>query len=432
MSNRLTDHLAPLLRNHLDAAGWCVAFSGGLDSCVLLHLLAEFCRENGGQPLRALHVHHGLQQVADGWPEHCRKVCEQLGVPLLVVRVQVAEEASTEQAARDARYAAFADQLKAGEILMLGQHMDDQAETVLLRLLRGSGVAGLQGMPLSRALGAGQLLRPLLDISRERLEAYAHEHDLSWIEDPSNSSDAYDRNLLRNKVMPALRQRWPALNSVLVRTASHMQQAQGLLDELAEIDLQQTMTQPQPGWLPLEALNLEAIESLSESRQTNLLRYWLRDKTALPDTAHWAGWHALLNAGADAQPLWQLQGGALMRHDRRLYWLPPSWLREPVDPGLQQLTNGEYRLPDNGMLRVVGLNAAPLRMGYRLGGEQLELPDRGRRDLKRLLQEQKIPVFLRNRLPLLFADDRLVAVAGLSGLRAAGFETLQLDWAPGS
>lgn len=430
MDNRLTDQLAPLLRDHQESAGWCVAFSGGLDSCVLLHLLTEFCRQHGGPPLRALHIHHGLQQAADSWPEHCRKVCEQLNVPFQVIRVQVSEAASTEQAARDARYTAFAGQLKAGEILMLGQHQDDQAETLLLRLLRGSGVAGLQGMPLSRPLAAGHLLRPLLGISRKRLEAHALKHGLNWIEDPSNSSDEYDRNLLRNKIMPALRQRWPALSDVLVRTAGHMQQAQGLLHELAEIDLQQAMAQPQPEWLPLETLDLEAIGSLSEPRQTNLLRYWLSDKTSLPDTAHWAGWQSLLQAGVDAQPLWQLQGGALVRHGQRLYWLPESWLQEPAEPGLQQLADGEYQLPGNGLLRVAGLKAVTLRQGYRKGGERLELPGRGRRDLKRLLQEQKIPVFLRNRLPLLFSDDRLVAVAGLPGLRAAGFEELQLDWIP--
>lgn len=432
MSNRLADHLAPLLRNHLDVAGWCVAFSGGLDSSVLLHLLADFCHRHDGPPLRAVHIHHGLQQTADGWPEHCSKVCRQLAVPLQVIRVQVADVASTEQAAREARYAAFAGQLQAGEILTLGQHQDDQAETLLLRLLRGSGVAGLQAMPQSRTLGAGYLLRPLLGISRARLEAYARGHGLSWIEDPSNSSDDYDRNLLRNKIMPALRQRWPALNSVLARTADHMRQAQGLLDELAAIDLQQAVTQPQPEWLPLEALNLEVLGELSEPRQTNLLRYWLRDKTALPDTAHWAGWQGLLQAGADAQPLWQLQGGALVRHDRRVYWLPQSWLQEPPAPGLQQLANGEYQLPGNGQLRVAGLNVAALRLAYRQGGEQLELPGRGRRDLKRLLQEQQVPVFLRSRLPLLFSGDRLVAVAGLPGLRAAGFEALQLGWTPAS
>ncbi len=428
MSNQLADQLALTLRDHQSAGSWCVAFSGGLDSTVLLHLLVGFCRKHGGPELRAIHIHHGLQEAAEAWPEHCRTVCGLLDVPLQVIRVQVPEVASIEQAARDARYVEFARQLKAGETLMLAQHQDDQSETLLLRLLRGSGVAGLQGMPWSRPLGAGQLLRPLLGISRAQLEAYAHKHGLSWIEDPSNSSDTYDRNLLRNRIMPGLRQRWPALNTVLARTAAHMQQAQGLLEELAAIDLRQAATQALPDWLPLEALSLDVIDQLSIARQTNLLRYWLRDKTAMPNTAHWAGWQALLQAGANAQPLWQLQDGALVRHGRRLYWLPLAWQKTPPDPGLHQVRDGEYLLPDNGLLQIAGLNTAPLRIGYRQGGEQMELPGRGRRDLKRLLQERQIPAFLRGRLPLLFAGEQLVAVAGLPELRPAEYMKLKLDW----
>ncbi len=416
------------LDRHRAADVWWVAFSGGLDSSVLLHALTAQSREQGGPPVRAVHVHHDLQAVADSWPAHCAQICAQLEVPLQVVRVEVANSASTEQAARDARYNAFAGLLQPGELLLLAQHRDDQAETLLLRLLRGAGVAGLQAMPLTRTLGHGQLLRPLLQASRRQLEDYARQHGLQWIEDPSNRRDDYDRNFIRNRIMPALRQRWSGLEQVLQRTAEHMQQAQGLLDELAALDLQQAGVEPPPDWLPLAVLNLDSIAALSPARQRNLLRFWLRDKTRLPDSKHWAGWQDLLQAAVDARPLWQLRDGALERYGRRLYWLPARWQEQPLAPALLLDSAGRYPLPGNGLLWLEQAPVQPLRVAYRTGGEHLELAGRGRRDLKRLLQEHQVPPFVRNRLPLLFAGQELVAVAGLPALRAAGWEQVGIGW----
>lgn len=403
-----------------EAAGWCVAFSGGLDSTVLLHALTELCRRQPCPPLRAVHIHHGLQTQADSWPEHCRAIGRQLGVPVQVVPVQVPPAASVEQAAREARYVAWSAALAPGELLLLAQHQDDQVETLLLRLLRGAGVSGLQGMPRQRPLGQGSLLRPLLTVPRQHLERYAQQQGLSWVEDPSNDSDCFDRNFLRNRMLPALAQRWPGLNTVLQRTAGHMAQAQGLLEELAQLDLQQAAVQPLPDWLPLNCLDLEAVRLLSPARQTNLLRYWLKDQTRMPDTEHWAGWQAIVQAGAAAQPLWRLQAGALVRHRQRLYWLPDAWLQEL--PALALLLDGPgcYPLPGNGWLRVGPLPAGDWRVAYRQGGERMRVPGRGQRDLKRLLQERQIPVFLRNRLPLLFDGGRLVAVGGVPELAEAG------------
>lgn len=426
----LDQQLEQGLCEHRQASGWCVAFSGGLDSTVLLHALVRHQRRQGGPPLRAIHIHHGLQAVADSWPEHCRAVCSALDVPLQVLHVQVAQEASIEQAAREARYAAFAGNLQQGELLLVAQHLDDQAETLLLRLLRGSGVSGLQGMPAVRPLGQARLLRPLLGVPRSLLEAYAAEHGLYWIEDPSNQADGHDRNFLRNRVMPLLRQRWPALDDVLQRTGRHMREAQQLLDELAMQDLQAARLEPRPAWLPLECLDLQQLRQLSAARQINLLRHWLRDRTALPDSAHWQGWHALRDAAVDGQPLWQLQQGALVRHARRLYWLPGHWQQPPPEPEIVVAEAGSHSLPGNGILQLAGTPVQPLQVRYRQGGERLELPGRGRRDLKRLLQEQQVPVFLRNRLPLLFMGDRLLLVAGIPELTAADAASLQATWQP--
>ena len=205
MSTLLLQALGPW-RN---AKAWHVALSGGLDSTVLLHLLVQLRKTHSLPPITAVHVHHGLQAAADAWPAHCQALCKGLGVPLQVIAVQVQAGASVERAARDARYQAFTAISGAGEVLLLGQHRDDQAETLLFRLLRGAGVSGLAGMPRQRRLGAGHLCRPLLDVSRAQLESYARAQGLSWIEDPSNSQTDFSRNFLRHEVLPVLARRWP-------------------------------------------------------------------------------------------------------------------------------------------------------------------------------------------------------------------------------
>lgn len=203
LSAKLLQTLAPW-RN---ASAWHIAFSGGLDSTVLLHLLANLAKTEKLPTLGAVHVHHGLQAAADAWPAHCQSVCDALGVPLRVMRVQVRAGASLERAARDARYQAFSEVVGVGEVLLIGQHRDDQAETLLFRLLRGAGVQGLATMPMQRALAGGHLLRPLLRSSRAQLQAYAEEHQLTWIEDPSNADPRFSRNYLRHRVFPRLTER---------------------------------------------------------------------------------------------------------------------------------------------------------------------------------------------------------------------------------
>lgn len=411
------------------ASGWCVALSGGLDSSVLLHLLHSYLQQNPGPRLRAVHIQHGLQQAAQDWPEHCRQFCQQLGVELQVLEVQVAAGASLEQAARDARYQAFRQNLGTNEVLMLGQHADDQAETLLLRLLRGAGVCGLQAMPLQRQLGHGSLLRPLLGISRQHLLEYAIAHDLHWIEDPTNQQDDFDRNYLRNQVMPLLKQRWPSVLSVFGRTCQQMRSSNELLADLARLDLQPALAKSEPSWLTIPVLHLEPLLCLRRDRQINALRFWLADKTLLPDERHWAGWDDLCRAGADAQPQWQLHGGVLLRSAGLLYWLAQDWLQQPP-PVSGLLAEGKQQLPGNGSLLLIGTKGQKLHLRYRQGGEQIRMAKRGRRDLKRLLQELRLPWFVRARLPLLFDGDQLVAVANYPQLNASGWEDLDCRWDP--
>ncbi len=419
LAARVQNKLAPW-RN---APAWCVALSGGLDSTVLLHLLATMKER---PVLRAVHVHHGLQPVADAWPEHCRRLCDSLGVELLVRHVAVEQGASLEQAARDARYQAFAEVLQSGELLLTGQHREDQAETLLLRLLRGAGLRGLAAMPECRSLAAGLLVRPLLDIPRDDLLAFAQVQGLSWVQDPSNDDTRFNRNYLRHQVLPALTSRWPQASRSLARTTAHLAEAGELLDELARDDLAQAQGVEDFPWLGLPSLHLPTLARLSPARQRNALQFWLARFSRLPDTDHWAGWRGLRDARVDASPVWKLTDGELHRAGERLYWLFGAWLGVPDAELSWDDLQRALLLPGNGSVTLSGsLPSEPLRIAYRQGGESMNIPGRGRRDLKRLLNERGVPAFVRGRLPLLFAGDRLVAVANLPDLVDGD---LQLLW----
>ncbi|CAG8866219.1 tRNA(Ile)-lysidine synthase [Pseudomonas fluorescens] len=412
----------------LDAPAWYIAFSGGLDSTVLLHLLAHHRLQHQTPTLRALHVHHGLQAAADAWPAHCQQVCDELGVELRVLHVQVAPGASLEQAARNARYAAFVDAMVPDAVLFTGQHRDDQAETLLLQLLRGAGVRGLAGMPGERSLGQGALVRPLLGLSRSQLQDYARAHGLRWIEDPSNADTEHARNYLRHHVVPVLQQRWPQATQTLARSAEHLGEALGLLDELACADLAQASTASPYDWLKLDSLQLPALSALSPARQRNALQHWLAGRTRLPDSRHWAGWEALRDAAQDAQPLWCLTDGLLQRSHQRIWWLAGEWLQSPAGQVPWPDPRVPLVLPGNGSVRLSGnLPQGPLCIGYRQGGESLQMGGRGRRDLKRLLNELQVPHFARGRLPLLFQGDWLLAVGNLPVLSQGEW---QLHWEP--
>ena len=245
----MLDQLLQQLTPYRNAPAWHIAFSGGLDSTVLLHQLVELSRLHPLPPLSAIHVHHGLQTAADAWPAHCQSVCAQLNIPLQVIHVEVQPGASLEQAARDARYQAFIGALQAGEVLLTAQHRDDQAETLLFRLLRGAGVRGLAAMPRERVLGAGLLVRPLLSVPRARLHAWATERQIPWVEDPSNADDRPSRNFLRLNIFPALAARWPQASQNMARAAAHVSEALQLLEELGREDLDDALMGNEYRWL---------------------------------------------------------------------------------------------------------------------------------------------------------------------------------------
>lgn len=428
LQSRLLESLLPWRT----APAWRIAFSGGLDSTVLLHALVSLGRIEQLPLLTAIHVEHGLQAAAKDWPAHCEAVCAALGVALQIEAVEVPRDSSSvERAARNARYQLFASVLAPAEVLLTAQHRDDQAETLLFRLMRGAGLKGLSGMPRQRPLGSGTLLRPLLDVSRAQLKTYALQHQLVWIEDPSNQDVHFARNYLRQQVMPLLEQRWPAAGLTLSRTADYLAEAQGLLEELAALDLKVLQSAPELPWLPLPSLDISALQALSDARQRNALRAFLAPLTELPDSAHWAGWYALRDAALDAMPVWRLARGELRRAGSRICWLSGNWLLPVAGavqwPDPQQL----LRLPGNGQLSFCGeVPSGQLTVRYRRGGETLQIPGRGRRDLKRLLNEARIPPFVRERLPLLYRGEVLLAVANLPELNETSADGWALNWLP--
>jgi tRNA(Ile)-lysidine synthase len=288
-----------------------VGLSGGCDSVVLLHLLS---RLGWAGPLQAIHVHHGLSPKADDWVVFCGEYCRNLGVPLIVrrVSVDVASGHGLEGAARNARYAAFSE--VAQGCLLLAHHRGDQAETVLFNLLRGTGVNGAAGIPVERKLGQLVLLRPLLDVSRDEIDAYANDAGLAWVTDESNSDTTLTRNYLRHDALVGLSQRFPAAESSLAQAAANFAEAAGLLDELAELD-----------WLQVcdgAAARMSGLRKLSVPRLKNLLRYRLRSLGWQVPVASRLDEFArqILVAGPDRHPELVLDEGVMQVANRQLCW----------------------------------------------------------------------------------------------------------------
>ncbi len=384
-----------------------VGFSGGLDSTVLLHLLASDAgqRQRG---LRALHVHHGLQTAADEWAAHCGRVCATLEVPLQTIQVNVPTGSGSgmEAAARDARHGAFTDVLQSGEWLALAHHLDDQAETFLLRALRGSGVEGLAAMQPLRAFGNGQLWRPLLQTSRATLLDYARQHQLQWIDDPSNASNDYDRNFLRLQVMPLLAQRWPHAAGSFARSATLAGETATLLAGHDQLDLQAARSHD-------GGLSVSALKALPAPRRARVLRMWIKQLgfPRLPASGVRAIDQQLLEARCDLQPSFVWHGVQVTRWRDQLHAFvrPASWPR-----GWQALWDGRLplQLPDGGHLQLQGAGAfdVTITVRARIGGERIQLP--GRRhshSLKQLLQESDLPPWKRPQLPLLCIADEVLA-----------------------
>ena len=391
-----------------------LALSGGLDSCVLLHALVE-AKKTLQFNFRAMHVHHGLSPNADDWAGFCAKTCAAYQVPFELVKVKVQKNTGlgVEAAAREARYQAL---FAANEdFIALAHHQDDQAETLLLQLLRGAGLKGLSAMAAQDA--SRRILRPLLDVSRAEIEAYAKAAKLAWIEDESNLDTQYDRNYCRHEVMPVLKARFQAASATLARSAAHVAEAADLLDELAQMDAQACVIKGR--------LNVELLALLSLPRGKNLFRWWLASmsfsapsKDRLDEMLM-----QLINASGDASLkvvldktsdsfLRRYQGFAYIEinHPEHASEIAMIWQGEDAltMPDGTQLV---FERKQGKGLAIDRLGGHKLRIGSRQGGERFK-PDLARptRTLKHLLQESNMPPWLRERLPLIYLDDTLAVV----------------------
>ncbi len=399
-----------------------IAYSGGLDSHVLLHALAAL-RTTHPLRLSAVHIDHGLAPQSGAWSRHCLAVCQALEVPLVLESVQVAHDSGegTEAAARRARYAALARHVGPGDVLLTAHHQDDQAETLLLQLLRGAGVQGLAGMRETVDFAAGRQLRPLLGFPRAALRGYAESAGLHWIEDPSNTDVGYRRNRLRHDVLPLLTQQWPQAAALLARTAQHAGDAALLLDELAAADLRACR-----GQASASVLSVSALRALSPARQRNVLRYWLRTRGFLaPSTQHLENVVGqLADTPRTGHGRFAWPGTEIRRYRDQLHVMPPLM---PLAPGLAvawDLTQPLTLVELGGCLRATpvqgqGISRArlagtPVQVRTRRGGEVCRLPGRvHHHKLKKLLQERGVAPWWRERLPLIYSGDELVAVADL-------------------
>lgn len=414
-----------------------VGLSGGLDSVVLLHLL-ERLRPELGFHLAAIHVHHGLSAHAEDWVDFCVELCRQLAVPLQVERVHVVRVAGQglEASARRARY-----QVYAGldlDYIALAHQQDDQVETILLNLLRGTGVAGMAGMPIERALPGSRvrLLRPLLQTPRASIERYARSHALAWIEDESNRDIVFARNYLRWRLLPNIAARFPAYRENLTRAARHFAECTALMADLARQDAEQV--------LEPSGLDLARLARLSRARAKNLLRWYLREKGA----GSWpeARLESLLDqlSKPGTHTCHETRVGDLCLRVWRGHLLCTPAVAAPQ--GKQVLWRGEKALPFAGgrlsFARAIGTGVSLARIEgmtvtvrTRRGGERLR-PDcrRPRRELKKLCQEQGIPPWERDRLPLLYVGSELAWVARLGTDCAfqatAGEPGLLIVWQP--
>ena len=395
-----------------------IAYSGGIDSHVLLHVLAMHRHEIPGLDVRAVYINHGLNPQADQWSQHCQRVCEGLKLDFIAIDVDATPVPgeSPEARARLARYSALEKLVQHDQILLTAYHQDDQVETLLLQLMRGSGPKGLAAMPEQTPIGAGALVRPMLNIRREDVHAYAIHHKLNWIVDDSNADLKFDRNYIRHKVIPVLSQRWPSLSQTVSRSAYLCAEASELLELTAAKTLQQVRTD-NPA-----VLDLAVLKMFSQTEQRNALRFWINQLGF--DTPSRVQLQRIIDevlpAREDKLPLVSWGNNEIRRYRDRIYLL--RTLPEINHQQTYHWSGADQQSIDTlGVLQVArtsgeGVLAELLEPGrvtirFRTGGESLK--PAGRKEhhsLKKLFQELGIPPWMRGRIPLIFIDDNLAAV----------------------
>jgi tRNA(Ile)-lysidine synthase len=427
------DSLAASLADIPVTTPLCVGLSGGLDSIVLLHALTKLSSQYS---IRAIHVNHQLSQSAAQWQQHCKDFCASLNVDFVAATVDVKQAlsesgAGIEAAARQLRYEVFASHLFKNEVLLLAHHLDDQAETLLLRLMRGAGVHGLRAMPQRRNVGAGSLLRPFLQLSQNQLLDYGQLNNLSWVEDESNSDSRFDRNFCRHEVFPVLATRWPAYRESWNKSLQLISEAAEIVDELAEQDILSARRGT------ADVLSLSSIQQLTPARQRSALRFWLASMEA-PEI----GWKPLnelvsklkTHQGGE-QNLIDDSGFQLVAYREELHALRCSQQPKPPLNLWHLASEPNFTLPENGELIFQCSGASTqwlahlgdVSIRYRNGGERCKIQGRPTKTLKQLFQEAAVPPWLRDRLPLIYSGDSLVYIPMLGASESFGLSKQDRD-----
>ncbi len=387
---------------------YLLAFSGGLDSTVLLHLLASI-KDQIDAEVTAVHIDHGLQLESSTWSRHCKNFCRQLDIPLerVSLSLQPVTGESLEALAREARYAAIQQLMQPQEILLTAHHRDDQAETLLLNLMRGSGVKGLAAMPVIRHFGEEWLARPLLGVSRSQIEAYAIEHKLKWIDDPSNALTDFNRNYLRHEIMPRLAQRWPAAAASVADSASHLGESALLLEQESDKLLQGMIAMP-------GRLLLKPLLQQPHAWQKLLLRHWLQQLGLPPPPAKRLA-EFVQQLTVDSQRIPQISWGdvELRRYNSLLYAdrrLPQHDAAIEIEWHTQQPLNLPSQL---GRLQMLEGQQQQLKVRFRREGDGM-FWHQHQRSLKSIFRQLEIPPWQRSRIPLITDDGAIIAIADLA------------------
>ncbi|HNC86160.1 MAG TPA: tRNA lysidine(34) synthetase TilS, partial [Agitococcus sp.] len=414
VTNFLTQHLNPNIQRLV------IAYSGGVDSHVLLDMAVQV-QQLHQRPIKIIHVHHGLSQYANDWANHVEQVAQAYNVDYVIKRVSVnQQQASLEDAARQARYQAINQELVIGDVLLLAHHQQDQAETFLLRLMRGSGVTGLAAMKDSNVVPFNRLTipawRPLLTVNKSQILAYAQQRQLNWIEDDSNTDERLNRNYLRHQVIPTLQQRWPQTVERVSAASQRLQEAEQLLQDLAEMDYQQVKDQ-------VNSLNITRLAQLSDARRHNVLRYWLQQLGFnLPDYQQLAKlWTEVCLAKEDAQPMYYWPHVEVRRYRQQLFAMSPltNFNRDEQKWCNKQqallLATGELLEPQQilALIKDEYWQTGQISIRYRQGGEKIRPVGRQHHhDLKKLLQAEGVPTWQRERIPLIYINQQLAIVWG--------------------
>ncbi|MGP8307365.1 tRNA lysidine(34) synthetase TilS [Vibrio sp. YIC-376] len=411
-----------------------LAFSGGVDSRLLLELLSRYQQEHA-IPCHAVYVHHGLSGNADDWADKCQLWAQQAGISCSIEHVSLDTHSgeSIELLAREARYQALAEYIDNGDLLLTGQHADDQVETFLLALKRGSGPKGLSCMAESMPFSAGTLIRPLLTTRRVQIETIARSLNLEWVEDESNQDTRYDRNYLRHHIVPELSQRWPSIHQAVQRSASLCAQQEALLDEL----LNDVFCRALQSDLSLDIAELASHSELARAR---LIRTWLAKQNAQMPSQVQLGliWNEVALAQQDANPKFKLKQGEVRRFQNKLYWVTEAidvvdW-QSKIHIDLALILPGrlgELILSSSSKQPTIALPPQPELLSVTFNPEGLSAHPAARnhsRKLKKLFQEYNVPSWLRRQIPILMYQGQVVAVADLFVDKAFCGQDCELIW----